>query len=169
MGIEKEIEQGQQEGRLHHALNRVRRFTQRHPALALCQKIIVTIIGGAIVLAGIVMLVTPGPGWLAIFLGLGLLATEYPIIHRFNQWAKAKVVNTWHRLGQWRMERKARRQAARERRAQARVARMQHRQYLDAQFRRSHNCAPHRSPKNPRLVMPRPRGAGSGLHRVPKV
>lgn len=28
-------------------------------------------------LAGVVMLVTPGPGWLVIFLGLGLLAAEF--------------------------------------------------------------------------------------------
>jgi len=28
-------------------------------------------------LIGIVMLVTPGPGWLVIFLGLGLLAAEF--------------------------------------------------------------------------------------------
>ena len=27
--------------------------------------------------AGAVMLITPGPGWLAIFLGLGLLAAEF--------------------------------------------------------------------------------------------
>jgi uncharacterized protein (TIGR02611 family) len=36
------------------------------------------IIGGfTLLLIGIVMLVTPGPGWLVIFLGLGLLAAEF--------------------------------------------------------------------------------------------
>jgi uncharacterized protein (TIGR02611 family) len=33
--------------------------------------------GFTLLLAGAVMLVTPGPGWLAIFLGLGLLAAEF--------------------------------------------------------------------------------------------
>jgi len=36
------------------------------------------IIGGfTLLLIGVVMLVTPGPGWLVIFLGLGLLAAEF--------------------------------------------------------------------------------------------
>ena len=35
-------------------------------------------IGGfTLLLIGIVMLVTPGPGWLVILLGLGLLAAEF--------------------------------------------------------------------------------------------
>ncbi len=33
--------------------------------------------GFTLLAAGIVMLVTPGPGWLAIFFGLGLLAAEF--------------------------------------------------------------------------------------------
>ena len=33
--------------------------------------------GFTLLLAGVVMLVTPGPGWLAIFFGLGLLAAEF--------------------------------------------------------------------------------------------
>ncbi|MGC1490280.1 MAG: PGPGW domain-containing protein, partial [Candidatus Acidiferrum sp.] len=36
------------------------------------------IVGGfTLLLIGVVMLVTPGPGWLVIFLGLGLLAAEF--------------------------------------------------------------------------------------------
>ena len=36
------------------------------------------IIGGfTLLLVGVVMLVTPGPGWVVIFLGLGLLAAEF--------------------------------------------------------------------------------------------
>jgi len=36
------------------------------------------IIGGfTLLLIGIVMIVTPGPGWLVILLGLGLLAAEF--------------------------------------------------------------------------------------------
>src|ERR1700720_948316 len=33
--------------------------------------------GFTLLLAGVVMLVTPGPGWLVILLGLGLLAAEF--------------------------------------------------------------------------------------------
>jgi uncharacterized protein (TIGR02611 family) len=36
------------------------------------------IVGGfTLLLIGIVMLITPGPGWLVILLGLGLLAAEF--------------------------------------------------------------------------------------------
>ena len=35
------------------------------------------VIGFTLLLVGAVMLVTPGPGWLTILLGLGLLAAEF--------------------------------------------------------------------------------------------
>ena len=35
------------------------------------------VVGFTLLIAGIVMLVTPGPGWLVILLGLGLLAAEF--------------------------------------------------------------------------------------------
>lgn len=35
------------------------------------------IAGFTLLAAGVVMLVTPGPGWVTIFLGLGLLAAEF--------------------------------------------------------------------------------------------
>jgi uncharacterized protein (TIGR02611 family) len=37
----------------------------------------VTIVGVAIVAVGIVLLPLPGPGWVIIFAGLGVLASEY--------------------------------------------------------------------------------------------
>lgn len=41
------------------------------------RRVIVFIIGGLVILAGIFMLVLPGPGWAAIFLGLAILASEF--------------------------------------------------------------------------------------------
>jgi uncharacterized protein (TIGR02611 family) len=41
------------------------------------RRIGVTIAGFAVLLAGGAMLVLPGPGWVVIFLGLAILATEY--------------------------------------------------------------------------------------------
>jgi uncharacterized protein (TIGR02611 family) len=35
------------------------------------------LIGFTLLLLGVVMIVTPGPGWLVILLGLGLLAAEF--------------------------------------------------------------------------------------------
>jgi uncharacterized protein (TIGR02611 family) len=47
------------------------------PGGALAVRILVTVAGIAVIAIGIVLLPLPGPGWLIIFAGLGLLATEY--------------------------------------------------------------------------------------------
>jgi uncharacterized protein (TIGR02611 family) len=41
------------------------------------RRLAVTIVGFTVTFLGVVMLVTPGPGWLAILLGLGLLGVEF--------------------------------------------------------------------------------------------
>jgi uncharacterized protein (TIGR02611 family) len=41
------------------------------------RKLVVGVIGGTVLLTGVVMLVTPGPGWVAIFLGLSILSVEF--------------------------------------------------------------------------------------------
>jgi uncharacterized protein (TIGR02611 family) len=41
------------------------------------RQIIIFVIGIVVIAAGIAMLVLPGPGWAAIFLGLAILATEF--------------------------------------------------------------------------------------------
>jgi uncharacterized protein (TIGR02611 family) len=46
--------------------------------------------GFTLLAAGAVMLITPGPGWLAIFLGLGLLAAEFVWARRLLARLKAK-------------------------------------------------------------------------------
>jgi uncharacterized protein (TIGR02611 family) len=41
------------------------------------RKLVVLLIGSTVLLFGIIMLVTPGPGLLGILAGLGILATEF--------------------------------------------------------------------------------------------
>ena len=41
------------------------------------RRAIVAVVGATVVALGAVMLVTPGPGWLVIFLGLTVLAAEF--------------------------------------------------------------------------------------------
>jgi uncharacterized protein (TIGR02611 family) len=55
------------------------------------KRIAVTVAGGAVLLAGIALLVLPGPGWLLIFIGLGILATEYVWAERLLKAAKRKA------------------------------------------------------------------------------
>jgi uncharacterized protein (TIGR02611 family) len=55
------------------------------------KRIAVTVVGFAVLLAGVAMLVLPGPGWAAIFLGLAILATEYVWAQRLLKMAKEKA------------------------------------------------------------------------------
>jgi uncharacterized protein (TIGR02611 family) len=48
------------------------------------------IAGFTLLLVGGVMLVTPGPGWLVIFLGLGLLAAEFVWAERLMKRIKSE-------------------------------------------------------------------------------
>jgi uncharacterized protein (TIGR02611 family) len=64
----------------------VARFIQRSG-----KRIAVSIIGFAVLLAGIALLVLPGPGWLLIFVGLSILATQYMWAERLLKTAKRKA------------------------------------------------------------------------------
>ncbi len=55
------------------------------------KRVAVTILGFLLIIAGIAMLVLPGPGWAAIFLGLAVLATEYVWAQRLLNKAKEKA------------------------------------------------------------------------------
>ena len=55
------------------------------------KRIAVTIAGFAVLLAGIALLVLPGPGWLLIFIGLTILASEYMWARRLLNAAKRKA------------------------------------------------------------------------------
>jgi uncharacterized protein (TIGR02611 family) len=58
----------------------------------------VALIGGAVLLAGVVMLVLPGPGLLTIAAGLALLAIEFEAARdlrdQFAGWVRARVLRT---------------------------------------------------------------------------
>jgi uncharacterized protein (TIGR02611 family) len=51
----------------------------------------ITIAGFALIVVGAIMLITPGPGWAAIFAGLALLSLEYAWAERLLVRVKAKV------------------------------------------------------------------------------
>ena len=46
------------------------------------KKIGVAIIGGLVLVCGIIAIPYPGPGWLIVFAGLAILATEFPWAQR---------------------------------------------------------------------------------------
>lgn len=55
------------------------------------KRIGITIAGFAVILAGIALLVLPGPGWLLIFAGLAILSTEYLWARRLLEKAREKA------------------------------------------------------------------------------
>lgn len=93
MALEDEIK-GSEGGWLHRRMERLRAFMGRHLILLMLYRSLVIGLGGICVILGIIMLVAPGPGWLFIFMGMGLWGTEFHWAHRLNVWAKAKVLAT---------------------------------------------------------------------------
>ncbi|WP_206050955.1 TIGR02611 family protein [Nocardioides speluncae] len=72
-------------------LKRLHERMHRNPVTGLITKIVVTIAGVVVLTAGVIMMVTPGPGIVGIALGLGILATEYHWARRLLHYAKRKA------------------------------------------------------------------------------
>ena len=52
------------------------------------KRVLVGVVGGLITVLGVVALIAPGPGWLIIFAGLGILGTEFAWAARALKTAK---------------------------------------------------------------------------------
>lgn len=66
-------------------------IVKRWRAVHLTWQVGVFLVGVAIIVAGIAMLVLPGPGWVAIFLGLAVLGTEFVWAQRVLHWSKKQA------------------------------------------------------------------------------
>ena len=62
------------------------------------RRIAVTVVGTVLLLAGAVMIVTPGPGLVVIILGLVVLATEYAWARRALEKARDRAKRTADRV-----------------------------------------------------------------------
>lgn len=51
----------------------------------------VAVVGGSVVALGVVLIPLPGPGWLIVFLGLSILASEFAWAERLLRYARARV------------------------------------------------------------------------------
>ena len=52
------------------------------------KRVLVGVVGGLITILGVVALIAPGPGWLIIFAGLGILGSEFAWAARALKTAK---------------------------------------------------------------------------------
>ena len=69
-----------------------------HKPLKTIRKVVVFLVGGTVLLIGIIMIVTPGPAFIVIPMGLGILAVEFVWARNLLNKAKGmfeKAVNGW--------------------------------------------------------------------------
>ncbi|MEU1317741.1 TIGR02611 family protein [Streptomyces tibetensis] len=77
--------------------SRAPEFIKARRALHLSWQVGVFIIGLAVVVAGIIMLPLPGPGWVVIFGGMAIWATEFVWAQLVLRWTKRKVTEAAQR------------------------------------------------------------------------
>jgi uncharacterized protein (TIGR02611 family) len=71
-----------------------RRKIRSNPQSHLIYRIVVGVVGLAIVGLGVIMIPFPGPGWLVVFLGLGVWASEFEWAQRLLHFAK-RTLQAW--------------------------------------------------------------------------
>lgn len=71
--------------------SRAPHFIRRSRPLHLSWQVAVFLIGLAVVVLGVIMLPLPGPGWVVIFLGMGIWATEFVWAQLALRWTRRKV------------------------------------------------------------------------------
>jgi Putative transmembrane protein (PGPGW) len=63
--------------RVSRSAKRLRSWVYERPGGAKTWRVAIALSGLVVIIVGIVLLVVPGPGWLVIFAGLGIWATEF--------------------------------------------------------------------------------------------
>jgi uncharacterized protein (TIGR02611 family) len=84
-------EAGDRPTRWRRLRTRVHRRLHANPALSLTTKVVITTVGSLVIIAGLVMMVTPGPGIVGVVLGLAILSTEYEWAERWLTKARKKA------------------------------------------------------------------------------
>ncbi|MEU3851463.1 TIGR02611 family protein [Streptomyces sp. NPDC029554] len=85
-------------GEPHRGLgSRAPEFVKARRLLHVSWQVGVFIVGLAVVVAGIIMLPLPGPGWVVIFGGMAIWATEFVWAQLVLRWTKRKVTEAAQR------------------------------------------------------------------------
>jgi uncharacterized protein (TIGR02611 family) len=78
-----------------------RAWVRRVPGGWVAWRVAVAILGGIVIALGIVLLPLPGPGWLIIFGGIALWATEFAWAERLLVWTMRQVREYSARIKSW--------------------------------------------------------------------
>ncbi|MEJ2870615.1 TIGR02611 family protein [Actinomycetospora sp. OC33-EN08] len=79
------------QGRLHALRVRLRAFRMKvrsRPSWNLAWRIAIGVLGTVVLIVGVIAIPYPGPGWLIVFAGLGILATEFEWAGRVLRFAR---------------------------------------------------------------------------------
>ena len=76
-----------------------RAFFARSRTLDLSYRVVIGLVGAAVVVLGFVLIPLPGPGWLIVFAGLAVLSTEFAWAGRLLDFARDKVRGWTHWVG----------------------------------------------------------------------
>lgn len=77
--------------------SRAPEFIKARRMLHLSWQVGVFVVGLAVVVAGVIMLPLPGPGWVVIFGGMAIWATEFVWAQLVLRWTKRKVTEAAQR------------------------------------------------------------------------
>lgn len=66
-------------------------------------RVTVALVGAVVVIAGLIMVPFPGPGWLVVFLGVAIWASEFEFAQRLLQFGKRTLAswNAWMKVQHW--------------------------------------------------------------------
>jgi uncharacterized protein (TIGR02611 family) len=91
------------------AIRRARAWVRRLPGGWVAWRVSVALVGLIVVVAGIILLPLPGPGWLIVFGGIAIWATEFAWAKRLLIWTQQQVRDYSERIRSWWRRRNARR------------------------------------------------------------
>lgn len=80
-----------------------RRRVRANPHSHRLYRLLVGAVGGVVVAGGLVMVPFPGPGWLVVFLGVGIWASEFAWAQRLLDFGRRTLRswNEWVRAQRW--------------------------------------------------------------------
>jgi uncharacterized protein (TIGR02611 family) len=78
--------------RARRLMGEARARVHRLPGGRIAWRVLIGLVGTGVVIVGAILLPLPGPGWLIIFVGLGILATEFAWAERLLARARRFVL-----------------------------------------------------------------------------
>lgn len=76
--------------RIRIGARKCRYLIRSNPKLHVAYRVCVGVVGTVVLLVGLVTIPYPGPGWLTVFLGLAILATEFEWAKRLLHYARGR-------------------------------------------------------------------------------